>query len=222
MTLSVNFLYMVVIILKYVSTICTFWSIFVKNWCWILSKGYSVHTEIIIFYIHQFVNALYYIEWYNEKSLLPWNKFHLIMEYDPFNVLLNFGFGLLVFCSGFSCLCWRGLLPYNFLLCGIFGFRTSLGAFLPQYFIFVILIFKRVDVNSCLNTWWASLVAQMVKRLSAMQETLGWEYPLEKEMAAHSSILAWKILWTTEPGGLPSMWLQRVGHEWKTSISNTW
>ena len=47
---------------------------------------------------------------------------------------------------------------------------------------------------------WASLVAQMVKHLSAMQETrvrsLGWEDPLEKEMAAHSSILAWKIPWT--------------------------
>ena len=49
----------------------------------------------------------------------------------------------------------------------------------------------------------ASLVAQMVKRLSAMQETrvqfLGWEDPLEKEMATHSSILAWRIPWTEEP-----------------------
>ena len=55
----------------------------------------------------------------------------------------------------------------------------------------------------------ASLVAQTVKNLSAMQETwvrsLGWEDPLEKEMAAHSGILAWKIPWTTEPGRLPSM-----------------
>ena len=63
---------------------------------------------------------------------------------------------------------------------------------------------------------WASLVAQMVKRLSAMQETqvqsLGWEDPLEKEMAAHSSILAWKIPWTAEPGRLPSTGSQRVGH----------
>ena len=60
-------------------------------------------------------------------------------------------------------------------------------------------------------------MAQMVKRLSAMQETrvrsLGWEYPLEKEMAAHSSILAWKIPWITEPGRLPFMGLQRVGHD---------
>ena len=56
----------------------------------------------------------------------------------------------------------------------------------------------------------------MVKRLPAMQETqvpsLGWEDPLEKEMAIHCSILAWKIPWMEEPGGLQAMWLQRVGH----------
>ena len=62
----------------------------------------------------------------------------------------------------------------------------------------------------------ASLVAQMVKRLPAMQETwvrtLGWEDPLEKEMATHCSTLAWKIPWTEEPGGLQSMGLQRLRH----------
>ena len=56
---------------------------------------------------------------------------------------------------------------------------------------------------------WASLVVQMVKHLPAMQETqvrsLGQEDPLEKEMATHSSTLAWKIPWTKEPGGLQSM-----------------
>ena len=60
----------------------------------------------------------------------------------------------------------------------------------------------------------ASLVAQMVKRLSAMRETwvrsLGREDPLEKEMATHSSTLAWKIPWTEETGRLQSMGLQRV------------
>ena len=59
---------------------------------------------------------------------------------------------------------------------------------------------------------WTSLVAQTVKRLSAMQESqvqsLGWADPLEKEVATHSSILAWKIPWTEEPGGLQSMGLQ--------------
>ena len=63
----------------------------------------------------------------------------------------------------------------------------------------------------------AFLVAQTVKRQSAMQETrvrsLGWEDPLEKEMAPHSSILAWKIPWIAEPGRLPSMGSQRVGHD---------
>ena len=59
-------------------------------------------------------------------------------------------------------------------------------------------------------------MTQMVKRLPAMQETwvpsLGWEDPLEKERATHSSTLAWKILWMEEPGGLQSMGSQRVGH----------
>ena len=60
-------------------------------------------------------------------------------------------------------------------------------------------------------------MAQTVKNLPAMQETqvqtLAWEDPLEKEMATHSSILAWKIPRTEEPGGLQSMGLQRVGHD---------
>ena len=57
----------------------------------------------------------------------------------------------------------------------------------------------------------------MVKRLPAMWETqvpsLGWEDTLEKEMATHSSILAWKIPWTEEPGRLQSMGSQRVRHD---------
>ena len=69
------------------------------------------------------------------------------------------------------------------------------------------------------------LVAQTVKRLPTMQETwvqsLGREDPLEKEMATHSSILAWKIPWTEEPGRLQSMGLQRVGHDWVASLHFT-
>ena len=57
----------------------------------------------------------------------------------------------------------------------------------------------------------------MVKHLSTMQETrvrsLGWEDPLEKEMAIHSRTIAWKIPWTEEPGRLQSMELQRAGHD---------
>ena len=65
----------------------------------------------------------------------------------------------------------------------------------------------------CLNTW-ASLLAQTVKNLPAMQETQVWslsrEDPLEKEMATHSSIFAWEILWTEEPGRLQSMGSQEL------------
>ena len=64
---------------------------------------------------------------------------------------------------------------------------------------------------------WASLAAQMIKNLPVMQETqvqpLGWEDPLEKEMATLSNILAWRFAWTEEPGGLQSMGSQRVGHD---------
>ena len=64
---------------------------------------------------------------------------------------------------------------------------------------------------------WASLVAQTVKNLPAMQETwvqsLGWEDPLEEEMAIHSSILAWRIPWTEKSGGLQSTGSQRVRHD---------
>ena len=75
----------------------------------------------------------------------------------------------------------------------------------------VFLVFKQVFMNL------ASLVAQKVKCLPAMQETwvrfLGWEDPLEKEMAIHSSTLAWKSPWMEEPDRLQSMGSQRVGHD---------
>ena len=76
-----------------------------------------------------------------------------------------------------------------------------------------------VSMCVCMCIEWASLVAQLVKNLPAVQETwvrsLGWEDPLEKEMATHSSILAWKISWTEIfcTGGLQSMGSQRVGHD---------
>ena len=74
-----------------------------------------------------------------------------------------------------------------------------------------------------LGKTWASLVAQRLKRLPAMQETwvgsLGQEDPLEKEMATHCSILAWRIPWVEEPDGLQSMGSQRDGHDWATSLS---
>ena len=63
----------------------------------------------------------------------------------------------------------------------------------------------------------ASLVAQRLKHLPAMRETwiqsLGWEDPLEKDMATHSSILAWKVPWTEKPDRLQTIGLQRVRHD---------
>ena len=75
------------------------------------------------------------------------------------------------------------------------------------------------------------LLAQTTKNLPAMQEnwvrSLGWEAPLKKGMATHSSILAWKIPWTEEPDGLQSPGLQRVRHNWMTNtftftLSSQW
>ena len=73
-----------------------------------------------------------------------------------------------------------------------------------------------VQPNTLFNQYhispWASLVAQLVKNLPAIRETwvrsLGWEDPLEEGMATHSSLLAWRIPWIEEPGGLQSMGLQ--------------
>ena len=77
------------------------------------------------------------------------------------------------------------------------------------------------------NRWWqwhpCLLIQQMVKNLPAMQETwvqsLGWEDPLEKGMATHSSILAWRIPWTQEPSSLQSMESQWVRYDWATNIT---
>ena len=69
-------------------------------------------------------------------------------------------------------------------------------------------------------------VAQLVKNLPAMQQTqvqfLGWENPMEKEMATHSSIFAWRIPWTEEPGRLQSMGSSRVRHDWETNTHTNW
>ena len=90
------------------------------------------------------------------------------------------------------------------------GFSTVNEAEVDIFLKFPCFFYDQLDVG-------ASLVAQLVKNLPAMWETwvqsLGWEDSLEKEMAAHSSIVAWKIPWTEEPGRLQSMGLQRVRHD---------
>ena len=74
-----------------------------------------------------------------------------------------------------------------------------------------------ICISSVLGVIVASLVAQRLKRLPAMRDawvqSLGWEDPLEKAMAPHSSILAWRIPWMEEPGGLQSLGSQRVRHD---------
>ena len=96
-------------------------------------------------------------------------------------------------------------------------YKTYLGKGL----LFLVLIwfgFPKLNTQSAETK---SFLHSMVNYLPAVWETrvwsLGWEDTLEKEMATHSSILAWKIPWTEEPGGLQSVGLQRVGHNWATS-----
>ena len=106
-------------------------------------------------------------------------------------------------------------------------YHSWLGAHAAVWLHLVATIHLRFTIMQ--SSWWlagvsrASLVAQRLKRLPAMQETwvrsLGWEDPLEKEMATHSSILAWRIPWTGEPGRLQPTGSQRVGHDWVTSLS---
>ena len=79
------------------------------------------------------------------------------------------------------------------------------------------LLLQELNKSKSIVITWAFLVTQMVKNLPVMQETqvrsLGWEDPLENTMAIHSSILAWRIPWTGEPGGLQSVGSQRVGSD---------
>ena len=97
---------------------------------------------------------------------------------------------------------------------------TQSWARLKQYFKINELIFSYTTLPRFLDTFflnWVSLMTYRVKCLPAMWETrvqsLSREDPLEKEMATHSSTLAWKIPWTEEPGRLQSMGSQRVGHD---------
>ena len=108
----------------------------------------------------------------------------------------------------------------NFFLVNKLGlFSISLFPFFlePVLFIFCVLFFF-FKLLFCIGY---SLVAQMVKNSPAMRESwvksLGWEDPLEKGMATHSSILVWRIPWTEEPGGLQPMELQRLRHDRATN-----
>ena len=92
--------------------------------------------------------------------------------------------------------------------------------------LYICIYIQCLYIHTHIYIYKTSLVAQTVKSLPAMWETrvwfLGWEDSLEEEMATHSSILAWRIPWTEEPGGLQSMGLQRVGQDWATKHSITY
>ena len=108
--------------------------------------------------------------------------------------------------------------------------QCAIYLFLPFYFQPTYAVMIEVGFLERTLSWvilfnfWASLVAQRLKCLPTMLETrvrsLGREDPLEKEMATHSSILAWRIPWTENPGGLQSMGSQRVGHDWAMSLTH--
>ena len=104
-------------------------------------------------------------------------------------------------------------------LCALGAPRAQTGCFCCQCSVGDLLLYFKTRFYSWIQ---ASLVAQTVKHLSAVWETkfrsLGWEDPLEKEVATHSSPLAWKIPWTEEPNRLQPVGSQRVRHDWVTSL----
>ena len=92
--ITVGFIYMTFIVLRYVPFMSDFWRFFffIINGCWILSKSFSASVEIIIWLlIIQFVNKMNHIDWFAniKESLHPWNKAHLAMMYDLLNMLLD-------------------------------------------------------------------------------------------------------------------------------------
>ena len=106
---------------------------------------------------------------------------------------------------------WGQMNTYSFVFWKAFVLNSSFGCILQNY----------IYLYKCM--WGESPVAQRLKRLPAMREmrvrSLSWEDPLEKEMATHSSILAWRIPWREEPSRLQSTGSQRVRHDWATSLS---
>ena len=129
-----------------------------------------------------------------------------------------------IFSSSSSGDAWDNRKRGDFLWCGILRWGVVLSLISrPPSVPFLLTELLLLLTHSVDITLWASLVAQMVKCLPTMRETrvqsLGQEDPLEKEMATHSSTLAWKIPWVEERGRPQSMGSQRVGHDWVTSLS---
>ena len=138
--------------------------------------------------------SLFYLYFFHSVRTKRWWLIEILKNF--FSVTLDF------FCEYFFLSDHQILLFYNFIITQVRSLENMFNIFYSLY--------------------WASLMAQMVKHLLAMRETwvwsLGWEDPLEKEMATHSSTLAWKIPWTEKPGRLQTMGSQRVRHDWTTSL----
>ena len=120
---------------------------------------------------------------------------------------LTHNFAILLWILQFPSLTWLGIMPFFNLI-----FVSNSGVTASQSLSTDILYLRAAE----------SMMAQTVKNLPAMWETRVWsldqEDPLEKGMATHSNILAWRILWKEEPSGLCSMGLPRVRHDWMTNI----
>ena len=137
-----------------------------------------------------------------------WRLFEEKLKYKAVSSLLchfyRFYLPLISVCSLNSQKCWYLLKPHIRSKC-----RKNSTALLRQICDLGFIGYLGTPIPK-----WTSLVAQLVKNLPAVQETwvwfLGWEDSLENGMATHSSILAWRIPWTEEPGGLQSIGLQRV------------
>ena len=91
MMLAVDLSYMTFIMFRYISSMPTFWRVFIINGFWILSKAFCIYWDDHMVFVLQFVNMVYHTDWFvdTEKSLCPWDKSHLITVYDYFNVLLT-------------------------------------------------------------------------------------------------------------------------------------
>ena len=137
------------------------------------------------------------------------------------------------------------LIPFLSFIVPIFAWKFLLVSliFLKRFVVFPILLFSTISLHWLLRKAFLSLLAILWNsafrwvylsfifggsedKASACNagdpvRSLGWEAPLEKEMATHSSILAWWISWTEEPGGLQSTGSKRVGHDWVTSLHFT-